>query len=186
MNKFVLQIIQNLKLTIERVYVRIEDPLPFAIGILIPLVQVHTADKEWNIVKVVEKPEIAYKMVRIEDLSIFMERDQGEADINDILKIKEIQDRPDFIVERERRIFEHIQSIFTWVKESQSDDIELDSNDFILKQLCIDVRLQMTIDKVRAKKNIEALSEPDMKVQIICGGFFGNVDPSTSRKHLQL
>lgn len=54
------------------------------------MVQVHTADKEWNIVKVVEKPEIAYKMVRIEDLSIFMERDQGEADINDILKIKEI------------------------------------------------------------------------------------------------
>ena len=64
--------------------------MPFAIGILIPLVQVHTADKEWNIVKVVEKPEIAYKMVRIEDLSIFMERDMGEADINDILKIKEI------------------------------------------------------------------------------------------------
>jgi len=47
MNKFVLQIIQNLHITVQRVYLRIEDPYPFALGILIPSVTVRTADSAW-------------------------------------------------------------------------------------------------------------------------------------------
>ena len=50
MNKFVLQIIQNLHITVERVYIRIEDPYPFALGILSPSITVRTADNAWQVV----------------------------------------------------------------------------------------------------------------------------------------
>ena len=64
---------------------------------------------------------------------------------------------------REKRIYDHIRSIFSGVNpngsEERKDEIlnnmrndfarEIDPSDFILKKLTVDVRLQMTIDKVR-------------------------------------
>lgn len=64
---------------------------------------------------------------------------------------------------REKRIYDHIRSIFSGVNpngsEERKDEIlnnmrsdfarEIDTYDFILKKLTVDVRLQMTIDKVR-------------------------------------
>ena len=102
MNKFVLQIIQNLQISIDRVYLRIEDPYPFALGVLIPSISVKTADRGFNVVSHVERPEIAFKIVRIEDLSIFMERDEGEVSIDSIIRLNELDpESPDFHTIRE-------------------------------------------------------------------------------------
>lgn len=77
MSHIVLNIIQNIHITVERVYVRIEDPYPFALGILIPSITVSTSDSRYNTQGNLknDRPEIAFKVARIEGLSIFMERD---------------------------------------------------------------------------------------------------------------
>jgi hypothetical protein len=51
---------------------------------------------------------------------------------------------------------------------------EISDNDYILKKLSIDVRLQMTIDKVRVRQDAMERDEPDIKVAILCGGLFEN------------
>lgn len=105
MNKFVLQIVENLSITIERVYVRIEDPYPFALGIILPKVTVRSADSKWNADHKNEKPEVAFKIVRVEDFAIFMERDETEVSIDQIIEIDKIRLKADFNDERERRIY---------------------------------------------------------------------------------
>jgi hypothetical protein len=91
MNSIVLKIIQNIKVTVERVYLRIEDPYPFALGVLLTSITVRTADESWNIIDAVkEKAEIGYKAVKIEGFSIFMERDEHEVSIDEIIKVSEI------------------------------------------------------------------------------------------------
>jgi hypothetical protein len=169
MNKFVLQIIQNLHITIERVYLRIEDPYPFALGILIPSVTVRTADSSWQVVQNVKKPEIAYKIIRIEDFSIFMERDAKEVSIDAILDLAQVPPA-DLLRLREERIYQHLRDVFAQVQGRQPDKI--DDNDYLLKKLTIDVRLQMTIDKVRVQNDSSERGEPDIKVSILCGGLF--------------
>lgn len=122
MNKFVLQIIQNLQISIDRVYLRIEDPYPFALGVLIPSISVKTADRAFNVVSHVERPEIAFKIVRIEDLSIFMERDEGEVSIDSIIRLHELDpESPDFHTIREQRIYEHIHSMFQGIDTDLED-----------------------------------------------------------------
>ena len=89
MSTVVLNIIQNIQITVERVYLRIEDPYPFALGILIPSITVRTADPNYNIEGKLDsnRPEIAFKVARINGLSIFMERDEGEVKIDDIIGV---------------------------------------------------------------------------------------------------
>jgi hypothetical protein len=100
MNKFILQIVENLSITIERVYLRIEDPYPFALGIILPRVTVRSADRNWCMLDDGYKndnPEIAYKSVRIEDFAIFMERDATEVSIDEMIELDKIRLHPDFI-----------------------------------------------------------------------------------------
>lgn len=141
MNKFVLNVIQNLSITIERVYLRIEDPYPFALGVLLPKVIVRTCDSSYS-EKPGSEPSIAFKVVRIEDLSIFMERDPEEVAIDRIIRVEEIND----IETREARIYEHIRNIFAGIgkgedieEESKEEEavpgqpLEIDDQDYLLK-----------------------------------------------------
>ena len=93
-------------------YLRIEDPYPFALGLIIPSITVRTADRDWKVVPSKEKPEIAFKIVRIEDFSVFMERDLGEVSIDEIIDLATIMKKPDFLKVREDRIYQHIRTIF--------------------------------------------------------------------------
>lgn len=112
MSNIILNIIQNIHITVERVYVRIEDPYPFALGILIPSITVRTADSTYNTDAKASKdrPEIAFKVARIDGLSIFMERDKGEVNIDDIIGVTT---DPQMSMEiKEKRIYQHVKDIF--------------------------------------------------------------------------
>jgi hypothetical protein len=94
--------------------------------------------------------EIAFKIVRIEGFSIFMERDAGEVSIDEIIGVK--KNKLLDIKTREERIYQHIRDIFEGAKGGNQGVRDIDPNDFMLKSFDIDVRLQLTIDKVRAAK----------------------------------
>ncbi len=112
MSHIVLNIIQNIHINIERVYVRIEDPYPFALGILIPSITVSTTDSHYktdgNLKN--DRPEIAFKVARIDGLSIFMERDLGEVNIDDVIGVTKDPDMPRNI--KEKKIYQHVRDIF--------------------------------------------------------------------------
>jgi hypothetical protein len=92
---------------------RIEDPYPFALGILIPSITLQTANENWEIGKKNSNTELAFKVVRIEGFSIFMERDPDEVSIN---KIIGVTDNPTMTIEqRENKIYSHIADIFAGV-----------------------------------------------------------------------
>lgn len=96
----------------EHVYLRIEDPYPFALGILIPFITVRTSDSNYNTDMKASKdrPEIAFKVARIDGLSIFMERDKGEVNIDDIIGVSL---DPKMSMEiKERRIYQHVKDTF--------------------------------------------------------------------------
>jgi Vacuolar sorting-associated protein 13, N-terminal len=146
MSHIVLNIIQNIHITVERVYVRIEDPYPFALGILIPSITVSTSDSNYrtdsNDLKN-DRPEIAFKVARIDGLSIFMERDQGEVNIDDIIGVTTEPNMPMEV--KEKKIYQHVRDIFAasaakqMARQRRVQDF--DQNDFILKKLDVDVRL---------------------------------------------
>lgn len=87
--KLIMQVGANVQVKIERVYIRIEDPdFPFALGILIPSINVESADKLWNIItKACENPSIFYKNINVLGFSIFLETQKEAARIDEILKI---------------------------------------------------------------------------------------------------
>jgi|LauGreDrversion4_2_1035121.scaffolds.fasta_scaffold38019_1 hypothetical protein len=148
MSSTVLSIIQNIEVTIERVYLRIEDSYPFALGILIPSITMKTADQDWKIGQKNPNTEIAFKVVRIEGFSIFMERDPDEACIDKILGTNKnlFMD----IETRENKIYSHIADIFAGVSGTKSQVFliaeknkvanQIGSFDFILQAFDIDVR----------------------------------------------
>jgi Vacuolar sorting-associated protein 13, N-terminal len=112
MSHIVLNIIQNIHINIERVYVRIEDPYPFALGILIPSITVSTSDSHYKTEGILknDRPEIAFKVARIDGLSIFMERDLGEVNIDDLIGVTMNPDMPMNI--KEKKIYQHVRDIF--------------------------------------------------------------------------
>jgi hypothetical protein len=61
---------------------RIEDPYPFALGLLIPSITLKTANETWKVNEKNANTELAFKIVRIEGFSIFMERDPEEVSID--------------------------------------------------------------------------------------------------------
>ena len=85
MNKFVLNIIQNLKISVERIYVRIEMPeYEFSLGVLLPSIHVSTTDKEWNIVDKVSNPEILHKSIQVQNISLFLDHDSETYSLDNI------------------------------------------------------------------------------------------------------
>jgi hypothetical protein len=70
------------------VYFRIEDPdYSFALGILIPELSLATCDQNWDNIKVVKDPNNIYKQVRLQNLSVFLDRDNDLCSIDKILDI---------------------------------------------------------------------------------------------------
>ena len=70
-------------------YLRIEDPYPFALGITIPSIIMRSANEAWEMNKTNVNNEIAFKIVKIEGFSIFMERDLEEVSIDNIIGMHE-------------------------------------------------------------------------------------------------
>lgn len=90
MNKFVLNIIQNLKISVERIYIRIEMPeYEFSLGVLLPSIQVSTTDKDWNVVEKVENPEILHKSIQVQNISIFLDYNKDTYSLDDIYRDNE-------------------------------------------------------------------------------------------------
>jgi hypothetical protein len=80
---------------------------------LIPSITVKTANEYWEIGKKNENTELAFKVVRIEGFSIFMERDPEEASIDQIIGRSE---NPSMTIEeRENKIYSHIADIFAGI-----------------------------------------------------------------------
>jgi hypothetical protein len=77
MSKFLLEIISNIKVSIERLCIRIEDPtFPFALGFMFPDVGVKTCDENWNKVKLMKHPEYMFKSIFLKDFTLFLDRDR--------------------------------------------------------------------------------------------------------------
>jgi hypothetical protein len=90
MNKFVLEILGNIKVKIERAYIRIEDPeFPYALGILFHDIGVKTCDENWNVVNFLRHPEYMWKSVYLNDFSLFLDREKERCDIDRVLKTHE-------------------------------------------------------------------------------------------------
>jgi hypothetical protein len=92
---------------------RIEDPYPFALGLLIPSITLRTANETWKVDEKNANTELAFKIVRIEGFSIFMERDPDEVSIDRIIGLAE---KPGMsVAEREDKLYSHIADIFAGV-----------------------------------------------------------------------
>ncbi len=51
-----------------------EDPLyPYALGVLLPSIEVTTTNKEWEPVEKVLNPEIMFKTIQVKDFQVFMD-----------------------------------------------------------------------------------------------------------------
>lgn len=48
MNNFILKVIKNIEVTIDKVYVRMEDPYPFALGLTIPKIRLFSTNEKWE------------------------------------------------------------------------------------------------------------------------------------------
>lgn len=97
---------------------RIEDPYPFALGLLIPSITLKTANESWQANEKNTYTELAFKIVRIEGFSIFMERDPEEVSIDRIIGLT---DKPEMsVIERENKLYSHIADIFAGVEGTTS------------------------------------------------------------------
>ena len=97
---------------------RIEDPYPFALGLLIPSITLKTANETWKVNEKNANTELAFKIVRIEGFSIFMERDPEEVSIDRIIGLVE---KPEMsVTEREDKLYSHIADIFAGVDGTAS------------------------------------------------------------------
>lgn len=90
-----------------------------------------------------------------------MERRHELARIDEILRAEEIKDSLNSLEILESRIKEHVDRAF------RGQDL----SGKILKQFYVDIRLQVTLDKARVLD--KGMLEPDIKVQIMFGGIFG-------------
>ena len=94
MNKLIMEIITNLHVTIERVYLRVETAdVPFAFGFLLPNFTVGNADKDWHPIDVAVNPKYMYKPVRMENFTIFLERDATKSKIDNYVKVDDFKDQ---------------------------------------------------------------------------------------------
>ncbi len=99
-------------------YLRIEDSYPFALGVLIPSITVETANQKWELNQKNENSELAFKVLRIEGFSIFMERDPEEAIIDKVLGVKKDTEINNDVLEG--RIYSHIADVFSGVSGTKS------------------------------------------------------------------
>ena len=76
MNAYLIRLLRDLQVTIERVYLRVEDPFPFAMGLLLPRMELGASTGAKHI----------QKKLRVENFSVFMERDPVEVSIDEIIK----------------------------------------------------------------------------------------------------
>lgn len=74
MSKYLLTLIQGVKINVSRIYLRMEDPIyPYALGVLLPSIEITTTDKDWQQVEKVMNPEIMFKNIKVKDFQVFMD-----------------------------------------------------------------------------------------------------------------
>ena len=94
MNNLILQLIANLHVSVERIYLRVETAdVPFAFGFLIPSLVMGNADSKWHPIDVAEDPDYMYKPVSLSNFTIFLERDSVKSKIDNFVKIDDLKDQ---------------------------------------------------------------------------------------------
>ncbi|CDW72111.1 UNKNOWN [Stylonychia lemnae] len=174
MNKYVLEVIQNVQISIKRIYLRMEDPeYPYALGVLLPSIQVDTTDRFWNKIDLVKDPEIMFKNIKIQDFQIFLENDKENSQIDKIIKLKEFKDADNKQEIIQMRLQQHIDQAF-------SDEFNPDN---ILHKFQLDIRFQFILDKIRVLENNLYKDDPDIKISVMFGNMF---DTLTEKNWLRL
>lgn len=74
--KLVAQIINNVQIRIRNVHIRYEDRstsvIPFALGITLGTLEVHTTDKDWNKTFLAEALSKVFKVAKLDGLAVYM------------------------------------------------------------------------------------------------------------------
>ena len=83
--KLVTKIIDNIQVTLENVYVRLEDDIsfpakPLACGIALKKISAITTDKDWNF-KYIENADEIHKAASLRNLSFFFDYNDNKKDV---------------------------------------------------------------------------------------------------------
>lgn len=88
---FFESIIDNLKVLIKNIHIRIEfpcDPLPIVIGLSTPEISINTVDDKDQVITTIQHPLFLRKQLLIKDFSIYFDTNKGQIQIKDDSKFQ--------------------------------------------------------------------------------------------------
>lgn len=167
---------------IENIYIRFEDSnLKFDIGVLIPKIETMSMSKLWEFVERVTDTTVLYKSLTIAKADAFINYGDSHQALENFLDLDRFQ-RITSLHQAERDSLQRnlrrfIKMTFEESASRFSGHAQQSVNRYILKDqaFSIDTRLQFTLNKKKKLQENPDSKDPDVKLDMVFGGFFKKV-----------